>query len=104
MVGLFNRSGVRNNPTHFLGKEIKMTKDWEQRKIIAELPNDNWLELTSELTDYVMTKELDNDYEDYIVEEDNVIRYTEEGQKIFNDTLDEVEYILNLMGIFMEDV
>lgn len=83
---------------------VKLPIDWEQRKPIAELPNDNWLELTSELTDYVMTKELDNDYEDYIVEEDDVIRYTEEGQKIFNDTLDEVEYILNLMGIFMEDV
>ena len=83
---------------------VKLPIDWEQRKQIAELQNDNWLELTSELTDYVMTKELDNDYEDYIVEEDDVIRYTEEGQKIFNDTLDEVEYILNLMGIFMEDV
>ena len=83
---------------------VKLPIDWEQRKPIAELPNDNWLELTSELTDYVMTKELDNDYEDYIVEEDDVIRYTEEGQKIFNDTLDEVEYILNLMGIFMKDV
>ena len=46
---------------------VKLPIDWEQRKPIAELPNDNWLELTSELTDYVMTKELDNDYEDYIL-------------------------------------
>ena len=95
---------TQNGLTNLSKTILKLPIDWEQRKIIAELPNDNWLELTSELTDYVMTKELDNDYEDYIVEEDDVIRYTEEGQKIFNDTLDEVEYILNLMGIFMEDV
>ena len=98
------KNETQNGLTNLSKTILKLPIDWEQRKPIAELPNDNWLELTSELTNYVMEKELGHDYKDYIIEKDDVIYYTEEGQKIFNDTLDEVEYILNLMGIFMEDV
>jgi len=93
---------TQNGLTNLSKTILKLPIDWEQRKPIAELPSDNWLELTSELSDYVMTKALGHNYEDYIIEKDDVIYYTEEGQQIFNETVDEVEYILNLMGIFME--
>ena len=45
----------------------------------------SFLEVTSELADYIMQENMGDEYENYIYEdEDEVINYTEEGQKIYN--------------------
>ena len=64
----------------------------------------SFLEVTSELADYIMQENMGDEYENYIyVEEDEVINYTEEGQKIFNNYVEVIEGYLGAVGIVHED-
>ena len=45
-----------------------------------------YLEVTSEIADYVMKKMLPNIYDSYTYEEQGSISFTEEGQEVFNIT------------------
>ena len=63
----------------------------------------SFLEVTSELADFIMQEKYGDEYENYIFQDDvGVINYTEEGQDIFNNYLDEVETYLNSAGIYHE--
>ena len=63
----------------------------------------NFLEVTSELADFIMQEKYGDEYENYIYQDDvGVISYTEEGQDIFNNYLGEVETYLNSAGIYHE--
>ena len=64
----------------------------------------SFLEVTSELADYIMQENMDDEYENYIYEdEDEVLKYTEEGQKIFNYYVEVIEGYLGAVGIVHED-
>jgi|TARA_B100000949_G_C14046626_1_gene351780 hypothetical protein len=64
----------------------------------------SFLEVTSELADYIMQENMGDEYENYIYEdEDEVINYTEEGQKIFNNYVEVIEGYLGAVGIVHED-
>ena len=63
----------------------------------------SFLEVTSELADFIMQEKYGDEYENYIYQDDvGVISYTEEGQDIFNNYLGEVETYLNSAGIYHE--
>ena len=63
----------------------------------------NFLEVTSELADFIMQEKYGDEYENYIFrDEDGSYNYTEEGQEIFNNYLGEVETYLNSAGIYHE--
>ena len=61
----------------------------------------SFLEVTSELADFIMQEKYGDEYENYIFrDEDGSHDYTEEGQDIFNEYFDEVETCLNSAGIY----
>jgi hypothetical protein len=63
----------------------------------------NFLEVTSELADFIMQEKYGDEYENYIFQDDvGVINYTQEGQDIFNNYVGEVETYLNSAGIYRE--
>ena len=63
----------------------------------------SFLEVTSELADFIMQEKYGDEYENFIFrDEDEVYNYTEEGQEIFNTYLGEVETYLNSAGIYHE--
>ena len=62
-----------------------------------------FLEVTSELADFIMQEKYGDEYENYIFQDDvGVINYTQEGQDIFNNYVGEVETYLNSAGIYHE--
>jgi len=64
----------------------------------------SFLEVTSELADFIMQEKYGDEYENYIFrDEDGAYNYTEEGQDIFNTYVDDVEKHLNSAGIYHED-
>ena len=63
----------------------------------------SFLEVTSELADFIMQEKYGDEYENYIFQDDvGVINYTQEGQDIFNNYVGEVETYLNSAGIYRE--
>ena len=63
----------------------------------------SFLEVTSELADFIMQEKYGDEYENYIYQDDvGVINYTQEGQDIFNNYIGEVETYLNSAGIYHE--
>ena len=63
----------------------------------------NFLEVTSELADFIMQEKYGDEYENYIFRDKaGSYNYTEEGQEIFNNYLGEVETYLNSAGIYHE--
>ena len=63
----------------------------------------SFLEVTSELADFIMQEKYGDEYENYIFQDDvGVINYTQEGQDIFNNYVGEVETYLNSAGIYHE--
>ena len=63
----------------------------------------SFLEVTSELADFIMQEKYGDEYENYIFRDaDGSYNYTEEGQEIFNNYLGEVETHLNSAGIYHE--
>jgi hypothetical protein len=63
----------------------------------------SFLEVTSELADFIMQEKDGDAYENYIFrDESGSYNYTEEGQEIFNNYLGEVETYLNSAGIYHE--
>jgi hypothetical protein len=64
----------------------------------------SFLEVTSELADFIMQEKYGDEYENYIFrDEDGAYNYTEEGQDIFNTYVGDVEKYLNSAGIYHED-
>ena len=63
----------------------------------------SFLEVTSELADFIMQEKYGDEYENYIFRDaDESYNYTEEGQEIFNNYVGEVETYLNSAGIYHE--
>ena len=55
-----------------------------------------FLELTSEIADWLMISELgDEKYKTMLIKTEDEERYTDEGQDIFNEKYDDVEAFLN---------
>ena len=64
----------------------------------------SFLEVTSELADYIMQEKLSEEYYEYIYEdEDDVYNYTDEGQDMFNNYVEIIEGYLHNVGIVHED-
>ena len=64
----------------------------------------SFLEVTSELADYIMQEKLGDKYDKYVYQDDvGVYNYTEAGQDIFNNYVEEVEGYLDSVGIEHED-
>ena len=65
----------------------------------------SFLEVTSKLADFMMQEKLgEKYYENCIyVDEDDVYNYTDEGQEIFNNYIDQMTRILNEVDIVDED-
>ena len=64
----------------------------------------SFLEVTSELADYIMQENMGDEYENYIYEdEDEVINYTKAGQEMFDDYVGDIEGYLGAVGIVHED-
>ncbi len=65
----------------------------------------SFLEVTSKLADFMMQEKLgEKYYENCIyVDEDDVYNYTDEGQEIFNNYIDQMTRILNEADIVDED-
>jgi len=63
----------------------------------------SFLEVTSELADFIMQEKYGDEYENYIFrDEDGVYNFTHEGQNIFDEYANEVEQYLNSAGIYHE--
>ncbi len=62
-----------------------------------------YLEVTSEIADYVMKKMLPNIYDSYTYEEQGSISFTEEGQEVFNKYLEEIEDFFSNANIVREE-
>ena len=59
-----------------------------------------FIEHTCQFADDIMQRQLGEKYSESIYkDEHNCINYTEEGQDIFNELLDEVEWFLGLFGV-----
>ena len=64
----------------------------------------SFLEVTSELADYIMQEKLSEEYYEYIYEdEDDVYNYTDEGQEMFNNYVEIIEGYLHNVNIVHED-
>jgi hypothetical protein len=65
----------------------------------------SFLEVTSELADFMMQEKLgEKYYEDFIyVDEDDVYNFTDEGQEMFNNYVDIMTRILSEVNIVHED-
>ena len=69
------------------------------------IDDSSFVEVTSELADFMMQEKLgEKYYENCIyVDEDDVYNYTDEGQEIFNNYIDQMTRILNEVDIVDED-
>ena len=65
----------------------------------------SFVEVTGELADFMMQEKLgEKYYEDYIyVDEDDVYNFTDEGQEMFNNYVDQMTRILSEVNIVHED-
>ena len=64
----------------------------------------SFLEVTSELADYIMQEKLGDAYDNYIYEDESgVINYTKAGQDIFNNYVEIIEVYLRNVSIVHED-
>ena len=64
----------------------------------------NFLEVTSELADFMMQEKLSDKYDNYIYEDESgVINYTKAGQDIFNNYVEIIEVYLRNVSIVHED-
>ena len=64
----------------------------------------SYLEVTSDIADYVMQQKLGKDYDNYTYEEQGSINFTEEGQEIFNKYLEEIEGFFSNVNILHESL
>jgi len=65
----------------------------------------SFLEVTSELADFIMQEKLGNEYEKFIYEDESqVINYTKSGQEMFDDYVGDVERYLGSVSIVHEDL
>jgi hypothetical protein len=62
----------------------------------------SFLEVTSELADYIMQEKLGDAYDNYIYE-DEVYNYTKAGQDMFNNYVEIIEGYLHNVNIVHED-
>ena len=63
----------------------------------------SFLEVTSELADFIMQEKYGDEYENFIFrDEDGVYNYTHKGQNIFDEYSNDVEKYLNSAGIYHE--
>ncbi len=63
----------------------------------------SFLEVTSELADFIMQEKYGDEYENFIFrDEDGVYNFTHKGQNIFDEYANEVEQYLNSAGIYHE--
>jgi len=62
-----------------------------------KIPTDTFIALTCEIADWLMTTDLgDKKYQTMLIQTDEEISYTDEGQDIFNEQYDDVEaFLLN---------
>ncbi len=58
------------------------------------LSSDHYIELTCDIADWIMQERYGDKYENYIKEEDETISFTDKGQDIFNNLVEEVEILL----------
>jgi hypothetical protein len=65
----------------------------------------SFVEVTSELADFMMQEKLGEKYyeECIYVDEDDVYNFTDEGQEMFNNYVDQMTRILNEVDIVDED-
>ena len=64
----------------------------------------SFLEVTSELADYIMQEKLGDAYDNYIYEDESgVINYTKAGQDMFNNYVEIIEVYLRNVSIVHED-
>tara|TARA_R100001086_G_C11814443_1_gene252457 strand:- start:86 stop:349 length:264 start_codon:yes stop_codon:yes gene_type:complete len=68
------------------------------------LTADQYIEYSCEVADKIMEMKSGEEYytEYSYLDRDNVVRYTDEGQDIFNDILAHVEEFLSDVGIYIE--
>jgi galactose-1-phosphate uridylyltransferase len=62
----------------------------------------SFLEVTSELADYIMQEKLGDKYDNY-EDESGVINYTKAGQDMFNNYVEVIEGYLSSVNIVHED-
>ena len=70
-----------------------MSKEKMSREKIL-LPCDQYIELTCDIADWIMQERYKGNYKKYIIEDDETISFTEKGQDIFNNLVEEVEILL----------
>ncbi len=58
------------------------------------IPCDQYIELTCDIADWIMQERYKGNYKKYIIEDDETISFTEKGQDIFNNLVEEVEILL----------
>ena len=64
----------------------------------------SFLEVTSELADFIMQEKYGDEYENFIFrDEDGVYNFTHKGQNIFDEYSNDVEKYLNSAGIYHEE-
>ena len=64
----------------------------------------SFLEVTSELADYIMQEKLGDKYDKYVYQdEDEVYNYTKVGQDMFNNYVEVIEGYLHNVSIVHED-
>ena len=64
----------------------------------------SFLEVTSELADFMMQEKLGDVYDNYIYEDESgVINYTKAGQDMFNNYVEIIEVYLRNVSIVHED-
>ena len=64
----------------------------------------SFLEVTSELADYIMQEKLGDKYDKYVYQdEDEVYNYTKAGQDMFNNYVEVIEGYLHNVSIVHED-
>ena len=64
----------------------------------------SFLEVTSELADYIMQEKLGDKYDKYVYQdEDEVYNYTKAGQYMFNNYVEVIEGYMHYVSIVHED-
>ena len=67
------------------------------------IDSSSFIEVTTELADYIMQEKLGKNYDNYIYEEQGSISFTAKGQEIFNRYLEEIEGFFSNVNILHED-
>ena len=68
------------------------------------IPCDQYIELTCDIADWIMQERYKGNYKKYIIEDDEKVCFTEKGQEIFNDLVEQVEILLeDIADIIKED-